>query len=337
MRAWIWMGAALVVACRGRKSAPETHCPPVDAILMPLETERAELHQKFPPASPERWIERGVIDEDAAIALEEADLPEELSADARAAYIAYLRSMSAKAAELGEQYNAIADFDKTQDELRDRIDEYSEGMNAVCNDGVEGGCQFEPPLPPDPEGSLESLRAFVEKAQHSHVQAPHAEKLWQLLLGSLKERVAAMEEEAERTARIETLEAAFDAAIAEEAALRAALVVGCPSGLREEVSPAVDVAPAPQQNLPPVEGQAPEGGIPAVPTMPTTGDGGGGSADGYNFAQPLDPSAAPGADPTQRPADPEAVGSPGDPPPPGDVPPGGDGASAPPQMTPGEP
>ncbi|MFT4976379.1 MAG: hypothetical protein ACI8S6_002276, partial [Myxococcota bacterium] len=47
----MWMGAALV-GCRGRKSVPETMCAPVDALIQPLESERAELPQKYPPSSP---------------------------------------------------------------------------------------------------------------------------------------------------------------------------------------------------------------------------------------------------------------------------------------------
>lgn len=316
MRAWIWMGAALLVACRGRRSAPDTHCSPVDAILMPMEAERAELLQKFPPSSPERWVERSIIDEDAAVALEEAALPEALSDTARAAYIAYLRELSAKSAELAEEYNAIADFDKSQDALREQIDALSAELKRICDKGGENGCTFEPPLPDDPEGTVASLRGFVEQGRRAHAQEPLAEAIWQKLLAALTERIAAMEEEAQRTGSIEFLEAAFEALSEKEGGLREALVESCPSDLREapepttEADPAVAPAPTPQQGLPPIEGQPAEGGIPEVPTMPAA-DG------GHNFAQPLDPASAPGGGQSPPPLGADGAPAPAQPPPDG--------------------
>jgi hypothetical protein len=313
--ALMWMGAALV-GCRGRKSVPETMCAPVDALIQPLESERAELPQKYPPSSPERWVERALIDADAAVAIEEADLPSELSDAARADYVALLRELSEQADALAGLYNAIADFDKAQDTLRERIDEYSTGMKTICEEVVEDGCTFTPPLEPDPEGTVESLRAYVASSRTSHVADERVERLWQLLLDALDERVASMEEETTRTAEIAEREAAFAAAEAREPALLVALVAGCPL---TPVAPSTELTAAPAGGgLPPVDGE-----------------------EGYNFAQPIDPSLAPGQPPDgEVPRMQQAVPAPeGGPPPsvaddplappPGEIPPGEQTAEAP--------
>ena len=351
MRAWMWMAAA-VIGCRGRKEAlPTATCPAVDAIVQPMEAERAELHQKYPPTSPERWVERAIIDTDAADAIEDATLPAELSEPARAAYVSFLREMAAEADALAEQYNLIADFDKSQDELRDRIDEYSAGMDGICNSGVEGGCEFEPPLPPNPDKTLASLREFVAQAERSHVQDPRAEQIWQMLVGALQERVVAMEEEESRTGDIAAREEAFAAAEGKEKALLESLVDNCPPG------PSIAAADTEPSGPGPGPGPGPGG----VPGPGTPGPGGTPGPDGrapdpgeagpVGLAPGVTPGpVAPGEGDGEIPAVPSlgegpgvqppgagAVGEPGTPPPPGNIPPDGEGAEGPPSRAPAGP